>query len=51
MHANDDDRAKKMGLNGRKFVEDNFTIEKVVDDLEQLYKKAILTKGAISHEA
>ena len=36
---NDNERAKKMGLTGKKFVERNFTIEKTVDALEDLYRE------------
>jgi glycosyltransferase involved in cell wall biosynthesis len=39
---NDDDRAKEMGLRSKQFVKENFTIEKVVDKLEQLYQKCNL---------
>jgi len=39
---NDDDRAKEMGLRSKQFVKENFTIEKVVDKLEQLYQKCDL---------
>jgi len=34
---NDDDRAEKMGLKGKQFVKENFTIEKTLDQLEELY--------------
>ena len=35
----DADRAEKMGLKGKIFVEGNFTIEKAVDALEDLYRE------------
>jgi glycosyltransferase involved in cell wall biosynthesis len=37
----DYNRAREMGLRGRAFVEKNFSIEKVVDKLEQLYEDVI----------
>jgi len=39
---NDNTRAKKMGLKGKQFVKENFTIEKVVNRLEELYKEIAL---------
>jgi len=38
---NDGGLAKRMGLKARKFVEENFTIEKVVERLEKLYEEVI----------
>ena len=39
--ANDNGLAKRMGLKGRKFVEGNFTIEKVVERLEKVYEEVV----------
>ena len=38
---NNDDRAEKMGLSGRNFVEDNFTIERAVSKYEKLCSEII----------
>lgn len=38
----DDTRAKKMGLKGKQFVKENFTIENIIDRLEVLYKEIAL---------
>ena len=38
---NDDDRAKEMGIRGRKLVKESFTLEKVVDKLETLYEDVL----------
>jgi len=38
---NDHDNAEEMGLRGKQFVKENFTIEKVVDRLEQLYEGVV----------
>ena len=35
---NDDERAEEMGLRGKQLVKENFTVEKVVDRLENLYR-------------
>ena len=35
---NDGDRAKEMGMRGRRFVEENFTLEKTVSKLEKIYE-------------
>jgi len=37
----DEDLNKKFGTNGRKIVESNFTIEKIVDKLEKTYEEII----------
>jgi len=36
---NDQNKAEKIGLRGKRFVKENFTIEKAVDKLESLYEK------------
>ena len=38
-------RAEQMGVKGKKFVENNFTIKKVVDKLEQIYFELALNLG------
>ena len=38
---NDDDRAKEMGMRGRRLVKESFTLEKVVDKLEKLYEDVL----------
>jgi len=38
---NDDKKAKEMGLRGRNFVEESFTIEKIIGKLEKLCEEAI----------
>jgi len=40
---NNDARAEKMGAKGNEFVEENFTIEKMVDRLEDIYTEAVIT--------
>jgi len=40
---NNNARAEKMGAKGIEFVEENFTIEKVVDRLEDIYTEAVIT--------
>lgn len=39
-------KAEELGLNGRKFVEEKFPIEKIVDKLEVVYEKSNMDKGA-----
>jgi len=34
---NNESKSKEMGFNGKQFVKDNFTLEKVVDQLEKIY--------------
>ncbi|MBS7612398.1 glycosyltransferase [Candidatus Bathyarchaeota archaeon] len=38
-------RARDMGLAGRRFVEENFPLERVVDKLEELYEEVIINKN------
>ena len=38
---NDHDKAEEMGLRGRQFMKENFTITKVVNRLEDLYKEVV----------
>ena len=38
---NADDRAKEMGMRGKRFVKKSFTLEKVVDKLEKLYEDVL----------
>jgi glycosyltransferase involved in cell wall biosynthesis len=38
---NGDDVAKEIGLKGKNFVRENFTIEKVVERLEKVYEEVI----------
>jgi len=38
---NGNDAAKEMGLKGKNFVRENFTIKKVVERLERVYKEAV----------
>ena len=40
----DSDKAKRMGENGRKFVEEKFTIEKMVSDVLDVYNKIMTAK-------
>ena len=42
--VNNDDKAREMGLRGKQFVKENFTVEKVVDRLERLYGEVPQTK-------
>jgi len=37
--VNNDYKAREIGLRGKQFVKENFTIEKVADKLEQLYRE------------
>jgi glycosyltransferase involved in cell wall biosynthesis len=39
--SNYDNMAKEMGLRGKNFVKENFTIERVIEKLEKLYKKIV----------
>ncbi len=41
---NDKDRAKQMGSNGKKFVEENFSWEKISDDFISVLKKYVKSK-------
>ncbi|MEM2218470.1 MAG: glycosyltransferase family 4 protein [Thermoproteota archaeon] len=41
---NNEEKTLEMGLNGRAFVEKNFSIEKVVDRLERLYNEVVLER-------
>ncbi|MEM2240472.1 MAG: glycosyltransferase family 4 protein [Candidatus Bathyarchaeia archaeon] len=41
---NNEEETLEMGLNGRAFVEKNFSIEKVVDRLERLYNEVVLER-------
>jgi glycosyltransferase involved in cell wall biosynthesis len=38
---NDDKMAEEMGLRGRNFVEEDFTIEKIIEKLEKLYEEVV----------
>jgi glycosyltransferase involved in cell wall biosynthesis len=38
---NGNDAAKEMGLKGKNFVRENFTIEKVVERLEKVYEEVV----------
>jgi len=38
---NDHDNAEEIGLRGKQFVKENFTVEKVVDGMEQLYQDIV----------
>jgi glycosyltransferase involved in cell wall biosynthesis len=42
---NDNNIAKEMGLKGKNFVKENFTIEKVVEKLEKVYEGVVKSKA------
>ncbi len=39
----DEAEAEKMGLRGRRFVENNFSIKKIAEKLEELYRRTVVT--------
>ncbi|MEM2373500.1 MAG: glycosyltransferase family 4 protein, partial [Thermoproteota archaeon] len=41
---NNEEKTLEIGLNGRAFVEKNFSIERVVDNLERLYNEVVLER-------
>ena len=43
----DDGRAEEMGLKGKQFVKENFTIEEVVHRIENLYREVVSSQPAI----
>jgi glycosyltransferase involved in cell wall biosynthesis len=44
---NSNNIAKEMGLKGKNFVRENFTIEKVVEKLEKVYKEVVNCEGIL----